>query len=56
MGLLVLALAQKDTLEQASISWHGDYYNLYDFWEYDPSTDIWTQKARIPGGRIMLWL
>lgn len=27
---------------------NGTAYN--DFWEYDPSADVWTQKANVPGG------
>ncbi|MES2132739.1 MAG: gliding motility-associated C-terminal domain-containing protein [Bacteroidota bacterium] len=27
---------------------------LTDFWEYDPVTDIWTQKANMPGRRAAL--
>ncbi len=25
------------------------FFNKKDFWEYDPSTDAWTQKADLPG-------
>ena len=29
---------------------NGNGYNLYnDFWEYDPSTNTWTQKANFGG-------
>ncbi len=30
------------------------YKSYNDFWEYDPETDVWTQKADFPGGgRLM---
>jgi len=35
----------------SGITFTGSTYNYIhtDFWEYDPTTDIWTQKADIPG-------
>ncbi|MEO5571311.1 MAG: T9SS type A sorting domain-containing protein [Bacteroidia bacterium] len=29
------------------VGWNYTYYN--DFWEYNPATNVWTQKANFPG-------
>lgn len=29
----------------------NDFYNHADFWEFDPATNVWAQKADVPGGR-----
>jgi len=34
-------------------SFQSAYNYLYDFWEYNPSTDKWQQKTDFPGGKRM---
>jgi N-acetylneuraminic acid mutarotase len=44
------AIEQKGYVGLGIIHWDGNIYT-YDFWEYDPVTNIWNAKAKFPGGK-----
>lgn len=50
-GAVAFAIGGKGYVGTGAVTDNPPYNNyLDDFWEYDPATNKWTQKAKFPGG------
>jgi N-acetylneuraminic acid mutarotase len=50
LGMPTVSRYQSVSFSINSKGYVGTGSNLKDFWEYDPATDVWTQKADFAGG------